>query len=124
MEGIISLLIPIFAVLGLFASIIIAIIMKAKRTRDLYDKAPAETIAEIVRNEAETAAIRRRRSAILWAGAITGLGLGLLVAFLIIHFASVSGDSEMLAMWFGLPLLFTGLGLLSGYFLDRKLESK
>ncbi|MBP3425568.1 MAG: hypothetical protein J6K81_02455 [Rikenellaceae bacterium] len=75
---------------------------------------------------------KRRRSALMWAGGILGLGLGAALGAVIFN-ANLNTIKQMdtydnaasvgfIILWMAISITITAVGIIAAYFIDRKLE--
>ncbi|MBQ8864507.1 MAG: hypothetical protein IJ014_07285 [Rikenellaceae bacterium] len=75
---------------------------------------------------------KRRRSALMWAGGILGLGLGATLGAVIFN-ANLNTIKQMdaydnaafvgfIILWMAISITITAVGIIAAYFIDRKLE--
>lgn len=100
-------------------------------TRKLYTIVPAESLNQILIERERMNAEKRRRSALMWAGGILGLGLGVALGAIIYNsnlntIATVQYDNAAfvgyILLWIAISVMFAALGVIAAYFIDRKLE--
>lgn len=101
-------------------------------TRKLYTIVPAESLNQILIERERMNAEKRRRSALMWAGGILGLGLGAALGAVIFN-ANLNTIKQMdtydnaasvgfIILWMAISITITAVGIIAAYFIDRKLE--
>lgn len=101
-------------------------------TRKLYTIVPAESLNQILIERERMNAEKRRRSALMWAGGILGLGLGAALGAVIFN-ANLNTIKQMgaydnaafvgfIILWIVISIIITAVGIIAAYFIDRKLE--
>ena len=101
-------------------------------TRKLYTIVPAESLNQILIERERMNAEKRRRSALMWAGGILGLGLGATLGAVIFN-ANLNTIKQMdaydnaafvgfIILWMAISITITAVGIIAAYFIDRKLE--
>ena len=101
-------------------------------TRKLYTIVPAESLNQILMERERMNAEKRRRSALMWAGGILGLGLGAALGAVIFN-ANLNTIKQMdtydnaasvgfIILWMAISITITAAGIIAAYFIDRKLE--
>ncbi len=130
MEGIIALLIPIFAILGAFTVAAFGIYYKYKTNKTLAESVPPESLGEWYKAEAEAKAKLRRGAAFRLGGFLVGAGLGTAIGCvcvasgLIVAHAGFDKYAVATFLVISLAMLFGGGGMIGAYFLERKLDRK
>ncbi len=132
MEAVISLLIPIFSVLGLFTAISLNVYFKYKTNTVMSERVPIEALGEWYRSNAQSRAMRARGAGLRWGGFLVGLGLGTTIGLMILVCGGFStsaaqqfdNDAVATFMIIALAILCGGGGIIGAYFLERRLDGK
>ena len=101
-------------------------------TRKLYTIVPAESLNQILIERERMNAEKRRRSALMWAGGILGLGLGAALGAVIFNsnlttIQAIEGVQNAAfvgctILWIAISITLSAVGVIAAYFIDRKLE--
>ncbi len=101
-------------------------------TRKLYTIVPAESLNQILIERERMNAEKRRRSALMWAGGILGLGFGAALGAVIFNsnlttIQAMDGIENAAfvgctILWIAISITISAVGVIAAYFIDRKLE--
>ena len=115
----------------IFSYKIIRCLLNYLDTRKLYTIVPVESLNQFLIERERMNAEKRRRSALMWAGGILGLGLGAALGAVIFNSnlttIQAMDDLEKAAflshtiLWIAISITLSAVGVIAAYFIDRKL---
>lgn len=105
--------------------------MDYRNMRKLYDIVPVESLSQILMEQERIKIEKRRRSSLMWAGGILGLGLGIALGAIIFNsnvgtIVNTTHENAsfigFILLWVATSITLTAAGIIAAYFIDRKLE--